>query len=74
MGQTQVVMEMVAGVALGPSLLGHFLPDFQKWLFPLKIAVAGGGQVDHPSIKVIYVMSQVGLVLLMFLVGVEFDA
>ena len=74
LGQTQVVMEMVAGVALGPSLFGKFWPEFQHWLFPLKMAVAGGQQVDHPSIKVIYVMSQVGLVLLMFLVGVEFDA
>ena len=73
LGQTQVVMEMVVGVMLGPSLFGKFLPQWQTWLFPLKMTV-GGVVTDHPSIKVIYVVSQLGLVLLMFLVGVEFDA
>jgi Kef-type K+ transport system membrane component KefB len=34
LGQTQVVMEMVAGVLLGPSLFGLFWPASQAWLFP----------------------------------------
>ncbi|MGH4014287.1 MAG: cation:proton antiporter [Pseudonocardiaceae bacterium] len=33
-GQPRVVGEMVAGIALGPSLLGQFAPEAQRWLFP----------------------------------------
>ena len=33
-GQPRVVGEMVAGIALGPSLLGKFAPEVQHWLFP----------------------------------------
>lgn len=34
LGQPRVMGEMVAGISLGPSLLGMFLPDVQRWLFP----------------------------------------
>lgn len=61
-GQPQVVGEMIAGVLLGPSLLGLLFPGWQKALFP-----------TGPSIGIIYAVSQVGLVLYMFLVGVDFD-
>jgi Kef-type K+ transport system membrane component KefB len=60
-GQPQVVAEMIAGVLMGPSLLGLLLPDVQAFLFP-----AG-------SKSILYAVSQVGLVLYMFLVGLEFD-
>ncbi|MEZ4732214.1 MAG: cation:proton antiporter [Caldilineaceae bacterium] len=60
-GQPQVVAEMIAGVMLGPSLFGLFLPDVQAWLFP------------PASTGLIYAVSQVGLVLYMFLIGLEFD-
>ena len=60
-GQPQVVGEMVAGVVLGPSLFGWLLPDAQSQLFP------------KASMGIIYAMSQVGLVLYMFLVGLEFQ-
>lgn len=74
LGQTQVVMEMVVGVCLGPSLLGAFFPNVQAWLFPgEKIAEIGGVAVRHPSMGVLYVIAQLGLVLYMFLVGTEFD-
>jgi Kef-type K+ transport system membrane component KefB len=63
-GQTQVVSEMVAGILLGPSLLGLLAPQVQGWLFP------GGG---HPSMVILYALSQVGLVLFMFMMGMEFD-
>ncbi len=69
LGQTQVVGEMIAGVLLGPSLFGAMAPDAANWLFPL--ASATGGR--HPTIQVIYAMSQVGLAFYMFLVGVELD-
>lgn len=60
-GQPQVVGEMIAGVLLGPSLFGLLAPDVFAWAFP------------KGSTGVLYVMSQVGVALYMFLVGVEFD-
>lgn len=33
-GQPRVIGEMVAGIALGPSLLGQLAPEIQHWLFP----------------------------------------
>lgn len=70
LGQTQVVMEMVAGVLLGPSLFGLIAPEAQSWLFPTKVP---GSDMKHPSMSVIFVASQLGLVLYMFLVGLEFN-
>ncbi len=64
LGQPQVVGEMIAGVALGPSLLGLVAPGLHLQLFPPKSA----------SMTVVYCVAQVGLVLYMFLVGVEFRA
>jgi len=60
-GQPQVVCEMIAGVALGPSLFGLLAPEFQKSLFP------------PDSLKVLYVGAQLGVGIYMFLVGAEFD-
>jgi Kef-type K+ transport system membrane component KefB len=77
LGQTQVVMEMIAGVLLGPSLFGLFWPEAQAWLFPKTLAVTAGGatvEVMHPSMAVLSAMSQIGLVLYMFIVGLEFNA
>lgn len=61
-GQPQVVGEMIAGVLLGPSLFGLIAPHWQESLFP-----KGAGM------SIIYAASQVGLVLYMFLIGLEFD-
>ncbi len=60
MGQPQVVGEMLAGIALGPSLLGYAFPQLQTHLFP------------KDSLKVLYVLAQFGVGLYMFLVGVGF--
>lgn len=62
-GQPQVVGEMIAGVLLGPSLLGLLAPEAHAALFP-----------KNATMTVIYCMAQIGLVLYMFLVGVEFNA
>ncbi|MFB6720820.1 cation:proton antiporter [Kribbella sp. NPDC056345] len=61
-GQPQVVGEMIAGVLLGPSLFGLLAPHWQQDLFP-----------KGPSMTIIYAAAQVGIVLYMFLVGLEFD-
>jgi Kef-type K+ transport system membrane component KefB len=59
-GQPQVVGEMIAGVIMGPSLFGLFFPDLQQVIFP------------KDSLKLLYVLSQLGVGLYMFLVGTEF--
>jgi Kef-type K+ transport system membrane component KefB len=59
--QPMVIAEMVAGILLGPSLLGWLAPSVSHVLFP-----------DH-SLRLVSVFSQVGLILFMFLVGMELD-
>lgn len=59
--QPQVVGEMVAGILLGPSLLGWVAPNLSAALFPPE------------SLSLLYALSQVGLLLFMFLVGLELD-
>ena len=59
--QPQVVGEMVAGILLGPSLLGWVAPNLSAALFPPE------------SLALLYALSQVGLLLFMFLVGLELD-
>jgi Kef-type K+ transport system membrane component KefB len=58
--QPQVIGEMIAGVVLGPSLLGLLAPEFQAFLFPPE------------SKAVLYVVAQLGIGLYMFLVGLDF--
>jgi Kef-type K+ transport system membrane component KefB len=60
LGQPQVVGEMIAGVILGPSLLGLLAPDIQALLFP------------KDSRSVLFVGAQFGVGLYMFLVGLGF--
>jgi Kef-type K+ transport system membrane component KefB len=74
LGQTQVFMEMVAGVLLGPSFFGLVWPTAQAWLFPKLLAQAPGTPaVPHPNMAILYALAQVGLVLYMFVIGLEFD-
>ncbi len=60
LGQPQVVGEMIAGVLLGPSLLGYFFPDLMSALF------------TKETRPMLYIGSQLGVGLYMFLVGMEF--
>jgi Kef-type K+ transport system membrane component KefB len=57
LGQPQVVGEMIAGVVLGPSLLGLLFPDFSAAVFPKETK------------SVLYAGAQFGVGLYMFLVG-----
>lgn len=67
MGQPQVVAEMVAGVLLGPSLLGQVWPEAQQWLFPWDRT-----QATRDTQSYLFPASQLGLALYMFVVGLEF--
>ena len=60
-GQPGVIGEIVAGIVLGPSVLGYFFPDVFQALFPLE------------SLTNLELLSQVGLVLFMFVIGMELD-
>jgi len=60
-GQPKVVGEMTAGIMLGPSLLGRFFPGIFAYVFPAS------------SIPAIEVLSQLGMLLFMFVVGLEVD-
>ncbi len=62
LGQPGVVGEILAGLLLGPSLMGHLLPQ-------ASLAVFG----QHPSAP-ITIISQIGLILLMFQIGMDFDS
>src|SRR5262245_15049373 len=60
-GQPPVIGEVVAGILLGPSLLGSISHDAYSFLLPASVA---------PSLGL---LAQLGVVLYMFLVGVELD-
>lgn len=60
-GQPQVVGEMIAGVLLGPSLLGLVWPGSAEWLF------------TKESRGILFTGAQLGVGLYMFLVGLEFN-
>ncbi|MFG2873453.1 cation:proton antiporter [Streptomyces sp. NPDC048337] len=59
LGQPRVIGEIVAGLALGPSLLGNLAPGAMAWLFP------AGSRAPMEG------LAQLGLILFMFGVGQE---
>jgi Kef-type K+ transport system membrane component KefB len=61
LGQPPVMGEIIAGLLLGPSLFGWIAPNWYAWLFPPE------------SLPTLNGLSQIGLVLFMFLVGVRLD-
>ncbi|WP_017314751.1 cation:proton antiporter [Mastigocladopsis repens] len=74
LGQTDVVCEMIAGVMLGPSLFGAIAPEMQQWLFPkVPLILETGAKIPNPSMSILFAISQIGLVIYMFLIGLEFN-
>ncbi len=59
--QPMVIGEIAAGIILGPSLVGYYFPEFSGFLFPLQ------------SLGNLQFLSQIGLILFMFIVGMELD-
>ncbi len=60
-GQPSVIGEIIAGIVLGPSLLGLYFPEFSLSLFPVE------------SLGNLQFLSQIGLILFMFVIGMELD-
>ena len=60
-GQPPVIGEVIAGIVLGPSLLGRLAPEAYRYILPVEIAPLLG------------LVAQVGVILYMFLIGVELN-
>lgn len=60
-GQPMVIGEILAGIVLGPSLLGLYFPDVSHFLFPVE------------SLGNLSILSQIGLILFMFVIGMELN-
>jgi Kef-type K+ transport system membrane component KefB len=60
-GQSRVVGEIVGGILLGPSAFGRLAPNAANSLFP------------KSSFAVLEILSTVGLILFLFLIGMELD-
>jgi Kef-type K+ transport system membrane component KefB len=60
-GQARVIGEIIGGILLGPSVLGRFAPHVSSSLFPVS------------SLGAFETLSTVGLVLFLFLIGMELD-
>jgi len=60
-GQPTVIGEIIAGIVLGPSLIGMYFPEFSTTLFPTQ------------SLGNLQFLSQIGLILFMFVIGMELD-
>jgi Kef-type K+ transport system membrane component KefB len=60
-GQPAVIGEMIAGILLGPSLLGWLWPGFFQLVFP------------PASLGTLRMLSQIGVCLFMFVIGMELD-
>ncbi|BBO30708.1 cation:proton antiporter [Lacipirellula parvula] len=61
-GQPQVIGEMVAGIMLGPSLLGRISPEAMQFVLPAEVGPYLG------------IIAQLGVILYMFLVGLELNS
>jgi Kef-type K+ transport system membrane component KefB/nucleotide-binding universal stress UspA family protein len=59
--QPLVIGEIVAGIALGPSLLGSISPGLMNAIFPPE------------TLPILNVLSQIGLIFFMFLIGLELN-
>ena len=72
-GQPSVVGEIVAGLILGPSLLGWVYPEAFAAVFRPSLEGVPQPVADAALAKVFTVIAQLGLIFLLFLVGLEFE-
>jgi Kef-type K+ transport system membrane component KefB len=71
--QPGVVGEIVAGLVLGPSVLGYLWPQAEAAIFHPQVAGVDPQLFDVVLRWVFMMMAQLGLVFLLFLIGLEFD-
>lgn len=62
LGQPRVIGEVIAGIVLGPSLLGRISPEATSFLLPTTVMPTLG------------MLAQLGVILYMFLVGLELNS
>lgn len=62
LGQPRVIGEVIAGIALGPSLFGRIAPDAMAFVFPSAVS------------PILGILAQLGVILYMFLVGLELNS
>jgi len=60
--QPRVIAEILAGIVLGRSILGHVWPGVMAFLFPAE------------TLPTLQLVAQFGLVFFMFLIGLDLDA
>lgn len=60
-GQPTVIGEILAGIVLGPSVVGYYFPEVTAVLFPPQ------------SLGNLQFLSQIGLIMFMFVIGMELD-
>lgn len=61
LGQQSVIGEIIAGIFLGPSILGWLFPEYSLFVFPLNSLIS------------LQFLSQIGLAFFMFVIGMELD-
>ena len=67
-GQPSVIGEIIAGIFLGPSFIGMYFPEFSHFVFPDPQLFP-----KNHSMDILKYLSQIGLVLFMFVVGMELE-
>lgn len=63
LGQPMVIGEIIAGIILGPTVLGHFMPEVTAYLFP----------ASGPPASVLSGITTVAVVLFLLVAGIEVD-
>lgn len=61
LNQPSVIGEVIGGILLGPSLLGKYAPEVYSYILPESVA------------PILGIIAQLGVILYMFLVGLELD-
>lgn len=73
MGQPTTVGEIAAGLIIGPSVLGKIAPDLFHSIFHPTLEGLTQGMSDQLLRWILTSFSQFGLIMLLFLIGMEFD-
>ena len=73
LGQPSAVGEITAGLVLGPSVLGMLFPELFAALFRPELHGLSSAASDQLLSRILMAIAQVGLVLLLFLIGLEFE-